>query len=450
MAGDKTSEYLSSRRSEITNADYDDDITDAILDFLDAYNPDSFHIEPPIIEGKDKRESALSTSSRLNYASTLHRTAKYVHLLDCTARELNQHASARLNGTHETVPDDGITENTVHQNQIAWRSFYRFHVNHPQGHDVTADPDAITLVDREETSVDERDMFDSEEIQAMRDACLNKRDRALLEMLIYTGQRHNALRRLKCKDVQPDEGESGTIYLPDEEGMKGAEGKRPLLGAQKHAREWKRAHPTQDPDHAFFTHTYDWSGHDDIEQGDHISRQSFGDIPQNIAERAGVDKPANPHQFRHYFAHMLAAKHGMSFDTIRHLLGHEASSRELERTYQHLVDDDYIESAEVTMNITDSHEESLTPPQCFTCDEPLEPSWSVCPECERRYGPDVQSLDEEIQERTTEGALDATTDTQKEDMKELLDILDDPEVINQLVALGRELDDDEDVFDALG
>jgi len=428
MAPDKTQEYLQARRTEIQDADYADELKTAILDFLDAYDPEKLHIKPPIQDGKDSRDDTLSTSSRLAYASTLHRTAKYLNLTECRTTELNRFANKRLDGSHESAPEGGVAENTIHQNQIAWRKFARFHQDHPKGHDVILDPDEIVLVDREETKVDERDMFDSAEVKALREACQNKRDRALLEMLIYTGQRHNALRKLTYDDVKPSLGESGVVYLPDEEGMKGAEGKRPLLGAQKAAREWKRSHPTQEPADAFFTHIYDWSGHDTIEPGDFLSRQTFGQIPKRIAERAGVDKPTNPHQFRHYFAHSSVANHGMSMDTVRHLLGHAPGSRELERTYQHLVDDDYIENAEMDMGLRDERQESLTPPQCVQCDEPLEPSWSICPNCEYVYGPDAQKAQQEIEDISVQAMREAETEEEADAVESIRDWLkDNPE-----------------------
>lgn len=451
MATNKTSEWLSNRRDEIATAEYSDDCQTAIEDFLDAYDPDNLRLKPPIKDGKDSREDTHSTSSRLAYASVLHRTAQHLDLTTCSARELNQLANEQLSGSCDWVKDEGLSQNTVHQNQIAWRSFSRFHKNHPQGTNIKVDPDEIILVDRDETKVDERDMFESEEIEAMRQATQNKRDRALLEMLIYTGQRHNALRMLKYKDVRPDKGESGIIYLPDDsDGLKGAEGKRPLLGAQKAARDWRQSHPTKDPDDAFFTHTYDWSGHDTIEAGDHLSRQAFGRIPKRIADRAGVEKPTNPHQFRHYFVTMSIRNHGMSMDTVRHLIGHAAGSRELERTYQHLVDDDHIENAEQDMGLREQREETLTPTTCPVCDEPLEPHYSVCPNGCVTFSPDAKNIVNEIDERETQGALHATSEREKQDLKVLMDLLDDPDVLNQLIALSNAISGEDDVFEAFG
>jgi integrase/recombinase XerD len=428
---DKTDEYLTNRRNQIRNADYSEETKDAILTFLDAYNPDNFHLKPPILKNADQREDTLSTSSRLAYASTLHRTAKSLDLTECTTSQLNRHATNRLNGTHESVDDDGVSENTVHQNQVAWRSFARFHNVHRDGSDINIDPDEIHLIERSDSHVDERDMFNSEEIEAMRTACRNKRDRALLELLIFTGQRHNALRQLKFNDIQPHEGESGVMYMPDiDEGLKGAKGKRPLLAAKQACKEWKRNHPTQEDDDAFFTHIYNWGGHDNIEQGDHLSRQAFGNITKRIAERAGVDKPANPHQFRHFFVTKSISKHNMSMDTVRHLIGHAADSRELERTYQHLVDEDHIENAEIDMELRDDREETLAPATCPQCSRAVEQSWSICPRCEFILTPDAQEVSKEINRRSTQGAIRVEDDDKRDIVRTFVDMIDDPDKLD--------------------
>lgn len=448
MPKQKSALILKQRREDIETASYPTENKHAITLFLDAYDDNVLTVDPPVKANRDTREQTHSTSTQVAYASTLHRTAQWLAevdttLLSCTARDLNQIAQGRLNGTHHSVSSDGITQNTVHQNQVAWRSFYQFHDHHHRGFETAVDAGKIILAERDNNSVDERDIFDAEDIQAMREACRNKRDRAVLELLVYTGQRHNALRLLTVKDVRPEEGESGMLYLPDiEYGLKGADGKRPLLGAQKACREWKQAHPTGEPDDAFITHVYEWSGRD-IDPGDHLSRDGFGRIPKRIAKRAGVDKPANPHAFRHYFTTMAVAEHGMSFDTVRHLIGHAEGTRELERTYQHLVDDDYIEDAEFNMGIRDEKEASLTPSVCFTCNEPLKPSMKYCPNCGQQYGPEADDLEGEIETLTTEAAFDATTADRKQVVKTFIDGLkNDPELKNQLLALMDDVDAD--------
>jgi hypothetical protein len=73
---------------------------------------------------------------------------------------------------------------------------------------------------------------------------------------------------LRLKDVKPDE---GIFYLNDDDGdLKGANGKRPLLGAGKAVREWKRQHPTGDPDDYLITHKHKQTNRD----GDDLATSS--------------------------------------------------------------------------------------------------------------------------------------------------------------------------------
>ncbi|TKX52601.1 hypothetical protein EXE42_15925 [Halorubrum sp. SP3] len=139
---------------------------------------------------------------------------------------------------------------------------------------------------------------------------------------------------------------------------------------------------------------------------------------------------------------MAISKHGMSMDTVRHLIGHQAGSRELERTYQHLVDEDYIENAELDVGIRDEREESLTPATCPQCDEPLEPHYDVCPSCRMVFSPKADTARDEAESQIAEGALHATDERAQKEVQELMDVLDDPEVIGQLARALEELGGD--------
>lgn len=80
----------------------------------------------------------------------------------------------------------------------------------------------FVMLSSEKTSVDERDMFTKADVKALRGACDHPRNRALLEMLIYCGQRINALLTLRIKDIPKTEDGSleGVFYLnPDSGGL---------------------------------------------------------------------------------------------------------------------------------------------------------------------------------------------------------------------------------------
>jgi len=77
---------------------------------------------------------------------------------------------------------------------------------------------------------------------------------------------------------------------------------------------------------------------------------------KNIAEEADIDKPPNPHNFRHYFVTVCKRDYDMDEATIKHLIGHGPESTIMESTYQHLSDDDHIEAAEVAAGLRDEEE----------------------------------------------------------------------------------------------
>jgi len=107
----------------------------------------------------------------------------------------------------------------------------------------------------------------------------------------------------------------------------------------------------------------------------------------------------------------------------------------MESTYQHLSDDDYIETAEVAAGLRDDEEQSpLTPDVCPTCGEPLSPSAKACPGCGEVFAPDSKMVEEKIQEDMKQSYKE-TDPTDAETMKKLdalNELLKDPEVMEVL------------------
>lgn len=134
---------------------------------------------------------------------------------------------------------DVVSKQTVRQRQAAARKFYRYH-------DLEPEPEKIPLSSVDTGSdVDERTPLTKDDIQAIREACDNLRDHALIELFVYTGQRLRAIQTLRVKEIDL---ENEVYYLnTDDAGLKDADkvgGKRPLLGATKAVSQWLDAPPT--------------------------------------------------------------------------------------------------------------------------------------------------------------------------------------------------------------
>jgi integrase len=403
-------ERYETARDRIQN---DDEISDEerkrILEFLDANDPQRNTYQMP--DGNTKSDGTLA-----RYAREIRRVAADADFdfTEATEYDINRLMDAYLNGRVDRVKDEGLSNGTVRNKQGPIRRFYLYH------DDLGVDREEIHFAEQDDSPVDERDMFSAEEVQAIRDEAKRRgsRDAALVDLLLYTGQRRSAILNLRLKDVNVEE---GTFYLNEEAGdLKGASGKRPLLGAQKTVRDWKRQHPTGDPDDYLITHKHKQDNREDVRAGDKLNPSTVYRQLQRIGDAVGVDKPVNAHNFRHYFVTVCKRDYGMDNDTIKHLIGHEPDSKVMERTYAHLTDEDYIKEAEVAHGLREPEEENpLTPPVCDGCGEPLDGDWKSCPYCGLTYSPDAREVEEQME------------DDVKQDLADTSPGSDDQEIVRQ-------------------
>ena len=434
MAKSKQERYETTRESIEERYDsIDETDQQLIFEFLDANDPDKHQHDW-------KGESTKSYGTLARYARVFSQICRDmdVSLSEASAEDINDLMQSYLNGDAETTKDEGISKASVRKRQGPMRKFYRYY------DDLGVDPEDIYINKSDSsTSVDPRDIFDSGDIQNIREAAKNRgtRDAALVDLLLYTGQRISAILGLRVKDVEPDE---GVLYLNEEAGdLKGASGKRPLLGAQKSARDWKRQHPTGERDDFFITHKTDQQYRkenddlDTVEPGDKLDNSTVYYLLQNIGDEAGVDKPCNAHAFRHAFVTMAIRDYDMSVETVRHLIGHKPGSTVLEEIYAHLTDEDYIDDAEESFGIKEPEDESpLTPNVCDRCSEPLEGEWEACPYCGMNYSPASQQTKDEIEDsmwnEKSEAEAGSKTDESVDQLRNLL--RENPELMEKLVS----------------
>lgn len=437
MAKSMRERYEGGRKRIREDDEISDDERARLLEFLDANDPQRNTYQMP--DGDTKSDGTLT-----RYAREIRRVAADADfdLTEATAFDINRLMDAYLNGRVDRVKDEGLSNGTVRNKQGPIRRFYLYH------DDLDVDRDDIHFAEQDESPVDERDMFTPEEVQAIRDEAKRRgsRDAALVDLLLYTGQRRSALLNLRLKDIDVDE---GTFYLNEEDGdLKGASGKRPLLGALKTVRDWKRQHPTGNPDDYLITHKHKQENRDGVRAGDKLDPSTVYRQLKRIGEAAGVDKPVNAHNFRHYFVTVCKRDYGMDNDTIKHLIGHNPDSKVMERTYAHLTDEDYIKDAEEKYGIREPENENpLTPATCDGCGEPLDGDWKSCPYCGMTYSPDAQSVDEQIQTDAKQSYAQTEPGSQEQEDVETVDgtINDNPELkqkIREAVLEDPELRDE--------
>jgi len=410
-------------RGDVSSSD-----ADAIRTLAAAYDPEDM-TEPLPSSGEYADDTKSKEANTLRYwIVTATRAADRIDgtLTEASADDVNNLMTAMRSGEHPAVKDDGLSNNSIRNYQGVVRRFYRFHDG------LGADPDDIVIISGDDTHVDERDMLTPEEIERIRNAAEHPRDLAIFDLLLYTGQRNTAIRSLRIRDVDVDE---GVYYLNDDaDGLKGADEngkKRPLLGAVGSVREWLRYHPApENPDAYLITAKPRYRN---VDGTDMVSRNTLayamkgnGDYP-GLKQKADIDKPMNPHSIRHNFVTIAKREHDLEDGTVKRLIGHTPDSQVMETTYAHLTDDDHIRNAEVAFGITDPDEKgegSLSPDVCH-CGEPLPPSAKACPRCGAVFAPDARSAVEIARDDAVSDLADPeTTDEQREVVARLHELID--------------------------
>lgn len=369
---------------------------------------------------------AVSTNE--NYLTRLRKLAEAYEgdFGEITENELKRLLSDFDRGTHPDAKDGGYATGTMAQFQSAAKAFIKHH-----SLDIDPDDIPVSAPPSGSQAVDERDMFDNSDIEAMREVIENSRDECLFELLLHTGQRIRAIQTLRVKDVDVRE---GVYWLnTDEVGLKGADKvgrKRPLLGAVGAVKKWLDYHPTGEPDDYLLTATVD---NNKATPGNMLAQQTMRARLKKIADKAGVKKPVNPHNFRHSFVTMCKRDYNMDDSTVKFLIGHASESTVMETTYQHLTDEDFIADAEIATGRREKDEAATVGrrecpnPDCLN---ELDPTDKACNSCGTVISPDAQAAQETIDDSMKESYKQVhpeDTDTQDK-IDQLDDILDDPEV----------------------
>ena len=410
---------------------------EAIRELVDAFDEDKPTAKRPNWPNAQKNLTKYREDSTLaNWLYFLTEYAKHTELLDTSAKRINQinqnmigergHRQTKGDNVTACVVNRDLTKGSVRAYQNTIRIFYRYH------DDVGVDFNDISVFDIQDTSINPRDMLTREEIEQVRKAPEHPRDSCIVDLLLYTGMRNRALRTLRIKDVDPDE---GVFYFnTDQNGLKNLykpNAPRPLLGAVASVREWIDYHPASDNPDAYLIVGKPKYGKCNPEQT--VSDRTIQRVMDSIKEEANINKPLHPHMCRHNMVSASKKIYDLDDSTVKFLIGHAPDSTVMETTYSHISADDYRKKAERKMGIRDDEPESpLTPNYCDVCNEPLGANAKACSRCGTIYTPDAKSTQEQVQSDMYEDKGQAEGDEEEalDKFKKLLN--ENPELINEL------------------
>lgn len=378
-------------------------------------------------DAPSRLRSYRSKSTLSNWMYQLTRIALAIDLMDTSATEINRLMGEWLRGEGD-VKDDGLTKGSLRAFQNTLRIFYRYH------DDVNVDFQSITVFDQEDTSVKPSDMLTPDEVQMVRDVPTNPRDEVVVYLLLYTGVRNTALRKLRVRDVELNPNPR-YYFNTTAEGLKGVSRPhepRPLLGAESAVRTWLNFHPTGNDDDYLITARSKWGRGDASEP---VSYNTIGRVMDTVKEETGIDKPMHPHMMRHNFVSICKREYGMDDDAVKFLIGHDPDSTVMSTTYAHLSGEDYAQKAEVAAGIRDQEESSFSPEEyCTACGEPLPENAKACSACGMTYTPDARSVLQDFDGDAREALVNMNDD----ELRELIatfdeDVTDNVDAIDVLI-----------------
>lgn len=343
------------------------------LERIDHHHPDDRALVERWVQ---KVDGQVNDSSLVTYLRNLRTTAKEVEgpLCELTEREMDE---LTYYLRREAGPQgDGLSDGTVRNKQFAVRKFLADLDLQDWAHD-------YDLVSPPDNKVRPEDMLKADDIAALTSGANNLRDVALIEFLADSGARLSLVTTLRVRDVDLDSDQATYTPNPNARGLKGAPIREyPIIDSRAVLRTYlQQIHPRPDePDVAFF-HALPGHGKDVLEGDGSLTGPTVRAQLRSAAESAGVDKPVNPHNFRHSAVSRMV-REGYSRSQIEHRVAWSVDT-DMWSTYEHIAADEHNSDIFAAAGVLEEGNEgpSADRDTCGLCQEPLAPHHDYCPRC---------------------------------------------------------------------
>jgi len=221
------------------------------------------------------------------------------------------------------------------------------------------------------------ELLSEQDILAIIDKCENYRDRALIALLYETGCRIGELSGIQLKDLEFHDGEA-TVTLQGKTGMR----KVLLLFCVPYLKKFLeiRSEWNKKESKPLDKEAYLFLGQGTKNKGAPLTYQAIRTQLKRIMKRAKLNKPCNPHHFRHSRASYLA--NHLTESQLCTVMGWELGS-DMPRVYIHLSGRDINNSLRQLYGgkTKEVKESLLKTKKCEICLEINEPDTEVCSKC---------------------------------------------------------------------
>jgi integrase/recombinase XerD len=281
-----------------------------------------------------------------------------------------------------------------------------------------------TTVDTGGPSVE--DILTPDDLHQLTASARHQRDVAFIEFLADTGARLSLALSLRVGDV--DLGAPPT-YRPHEgaRGLKGAEiTEYPLIDSASTLRSYLRtSHPRPDRSDVALFHKLKPASRDGDSRWTDAGAVAPAAMTQQlkrVADRAGVDKPTNPHAFRHA-AITRMVREGYSRSQIEHRV-HWTLDTDMWDTYEHITSAEHNEDIFREAGLLDEVDgPDRVRKACGTCNRPLAPHHEYCPNCGQPATPGAQERTEETVDTILDAMVAESNPAAVDELRALVDEL---------------------------
>jgi site-specific recombinase XerD len=260
-----------------------------------------------------------------------------------------------------------------------------------------------------------KDLLTREDINALKDGCRNARDRAFIALLYESGARIGELIDLTVGDIE-DHQHGKKVVIDGKTGQR----RLPLLESTPALNKWLNEHPDPSKDAPLWSQLRDGS-----KQLSYIYLRKK--VLERNRERAGIEKPVNPHHFRHSRATDLANKFKEA--QLCEWFGWVQGSK-VPGKYVHLsgrdIDNAYTELH--GLRPKEEEEEERPVVECPRCEELNETESRFCARCGQAL--DIDSADEVeiVQEQAEDLIVEVESKSEARIIQEILKtIREEPE-----------------------
>jgi len=331
------------------------------------------------------RDGELAVSSLSQYANSLRFLAEYsdTPIVDLTTEQIRDLFFALRRDDQLGRGDGGPSDATLYNYGAALKKF---------GDYLDADwYDEWSPDKHDDVSVDPSDMLSQEDIAALVDAARRPRNQAVVEFLADTGARVSLMGSLRIRDVDLDGDRATYRANTNARGLKGADpGPYPIIDSKASLRTYLRhSHPRPDePDAALFHRFEQFDDAVDEDDGA-LSPTQVRRVLEQLRDRAEIDKPANPHNFRHSAVTRMW-REGYDKQEIQHRVQWTLDTNMWER-YVHVTAEEMTEEIFDTAGVVDSGDaHSVDRRPCGNCRETVPPHADWCPACGEPLSPDAR------------------------------------------------------------